>query len=215
MAYLISSSKGPLHSPLTDHVCSTRKRFHSVSLFWSVPVPALWGPAHDKSFLGSPAFHCLRKSVALNHSLLSPLLCSSVEWVFSQHLDCRPLEDRETGVRIPQHRVECEPSAGTLWFRACFLLLYFYYLIKWDSAGHRLRPWNQGTLGSYINLRHLGLIYLLFQYTELAVPSITTSDSPKKCKASTFFGFAPSLMTFWKQWRGTGKEECFSCSVSF
>lgn len=166
-----------------------------------------------KSFLGSPAFRCLRKTVALNRTLLSPLLCSSIERVFLQHLDCRPLEDRETGVCIPQHKVECEHSAGTLWFRACFLLLY--YLIEWDSAGHKLCPWNQGTLGSYINLRHLGLIYLLFQHTELAVPSITPSDSSKKCSASsTFFGFAPSLMTCWKQWRDTGKE-CFSCSVSF
>lgn len=107
--------------------------------------------------------------------------------LFPQHLDCVSLEDGETGVCIPQHRVECEHSAGTLWFRACFLLLYFYYLIEGDSVRHKLRPWNQGTLGSYINLRHLGLIYLLFQYTELAVASITPSDSPKKCNASSTF----------------------------
>lgn len=47
-------------------------------------------------------------------------------------------------------------------------------------------------------------IYLLFQYTKFTALSITQSDSLLKCSASSaFFGFAPSLMTFWKQQSGT------------
>lgn len=99
---------------------------------------------------------------------------------FPLQLNCRSPEDRELVIRAPQHKAEHELSAVTPWLRTCFLLLYFYYLTEWDSAGRKLRPWNQDTFGSYINLGHLSPIYLLFQYTELAVLSITQSDSPLK-----------------------------------
>lgn len=91
--------------------------------------------------------------------------------------DCGPPEDREPVIWMSQHKAELELSGGSYWLRVCFLLLYFYYLIEWDFAGHKLCPWSQGTLGTYINLGHMGLIYLLFQHTELAVLSITQSDS--------------------------------------
>lgn len=132
-------------------------------------------------------------------------------------LDYGPPEDKKPVICIPQHKAELELSAGTHWLRACFLLLYFYYLIEWNSSRYKLCPWNQDTLGSYINLGHIGPIYLLFQYTELAVLSITQSDSLLKmqCLFCIFWPcfFSDDLLEA-MEWGQGKRSTCHTLSAS-